>query len=128
MIPGYMTETVNVLRRTSPYSAAASRDSFNNPIYGAPPTWPIVYTNISVRVSLTGKKIRWEGTGETVHPEGVLYYTTDHVLQPDDRIVIQTSLQGIGTGIEYIVASVWPAALLPGGVPDHFQAELQLPQ
>lgn len=126
MLPLILTENVNVLRRAN--STTASRDSFNNPVYGTPTTWNAFYSNIKVRVSLTGKRIKWGETGEMIHPQGILYFSTQYTILPEDRLVILSSAQGITTGVEYIVTAVWPATLLPAGNPDHFQAEIQLPQ
>src|SRR5271169_2009196 len=101
MLPLILTELVNVLRRQNTQSA--SKDQFNNPSYGAPTTWASAYTGINVRVSLSGKKIKWAGTGELIYPEGIFYIPTQYTIKPQDRIVIVTSQQGLTTGVEYIV-------------------------
>jgi hypothetical protein len=128
MLPLVLSESVNVLRRANPNAPSASRDQLNNPVYGSPQTWAAVYTKIQVRVSLTGKKIKWAATGDLVYPEGILYYSPQYTLQSDDRIVVQSSQQGLPVGVEYIVTSIWPMSLLPSGTPDHWCGELQLPQ
>ncbi|MHB8483862.1 MAG: hypothetical protein ACYDBV_14210 [Nitrospiria bacterium] len=123
MVPSVYTDLVNVLRRKT--TSSASRDTFNNPVYGTPQNWPVVYTNAKVRVSLSGKKIKWDGTGNLIQFEGVLYYSKAYTIQPDDRIVIQ-SAPGQPTGIEYVVDGVWPVFNMLGVV-DHFQGNLRLP-
>lgn len=123
MINGIFSDTVNASRRVS--STSASRDQFNNPIYGDPTTWPLIYTNIKVRLAWSGKQIRYSNTGELIYPSGTMYYSKFLTLKPEDRIITVVS-PGIPTGIEYIIEAVYPSYILHGVV-DHYEANVRLP-
>lgn len=121
MINSICTDTVNVLRRaTNP-----SVDVLNNPSYGDPTDWPVVYQNIKIRLAFSGKQIKISSTGELVYPTATAYIPKNYTFKPMDRIVTVKS-PGIQPGIEYVVEAVYPAYIL-NGVVDHYEANIHLP-
>jgi hypothetical protein len=123
MINSIFTDLVNIRRRTS--YTSASRDSFNNPIYGDPTTWPIVYTNISVRLAWSGKQMKVSNSGELIFPQGTIYIPKNITLLPEDRIITVTNPANM-TGIEYVLTAIYPSYLL-NTIIDHFEGNLSLP-
>ena len=122
MIFGTYTDVINVLRRND--ISVASRDVLNNPTYGIPTSWPIVYSNINVRLQFSGKELIFAPTGELVLPEGILYIDKQYTLQPMDHIVTITT-PGYPTGIEYVVLSIVPA-FYGNSLVDHYECRFQL--
>ena len=118
MLPGnLLTELVTIKRRNS-----QGRDSLNNPIYGQPTSgagWYTVIANLPVRLAFSGKGVNFSPEGERITPNGIMYFNTQVVLLPEDRVLTST-------GIEYNVINVSTAYLM-GSVVDHFEAKLQLP-
>lgn len=123
MTPNFFTDVVNVRRRGA--STVASRDQLNNPVYGDPVSFPIVYTGIKVRLLWSGKTMVFATTGELIRPSGTLYYPTNIILLPEDRIVT-VSVPGYANGVEYILTSTVPAFIFSGRV-DHMEGQLSLP-
>lgn len=123
MLPAVYTDIINVTRRV-PYDTAP-RDSLNNPVYGDPADWTIVYSNIKVRLAFTGKPLQFMATGELIQPAGVLYYDKTYVILPMDRI-ITVNVPGSIPGIEYVVNNVSPLFRIHGVV-DHMQGSVLLP-
>ena len=123
MIQSIYTDKVNILRRES--YLIASRDSINNPVYGTPTSWNVVYSNIYIKIGYSGKQMKVSTTGELIYPSCTGYYSTQYILQPEDRIIIVDSV-GIPPGIEYVVESVYPSYLM-FGILDHYQFEAHLP-
>jgi hypothetical protein len=123
MTPNFFTDVVNVRRRVA--STAASRDALNNPVYGDPVSFPIVFTGIKVRLLWSGKTMVFATTGELIRPSGTLYYPTNIILLPEDRIVT-VSVPGYANGVEYILTSTVPAFIFSGRV-DHMEGQLSLP-
>jgi hypothetical protein len=123
MFQSIYTDLVNVRRRISP--TAASRDSLNNPYFGDPVSFPIVYTGIKVRILFSGKTMVFAATGELIYPSGVLYYPPNYTLLPEDRI-ITVNVPGYANGVEYILTSAVPAFIFSGKV-DHMEGQLSLP-
>jgi len=123
MINAIFTDIVNVKRRIS--STTASRDTFNNPVYGDPTTWPIVLAGIRVRLAWSGKQMKVSNTGELIYPAGTLYYPKTFTLMPEDRIVTLNSA-GEPNGIEYVVEAIYPAYIMHGVV-DHYEGSVHLP-
>jgi hypothetical protein len=122
MIAGIYTDIISVFRRPDP--SAASRDVLNNPAYGVPTGWPIIYSNINARLQFSGKELVFAPTGELVLPEGVLYIDKQYPVQPMDHIVtVQTP--GYPTGVEYVILSVVPA-FYGNGLVDHYECRFQL--
>lgn len=124
MLFNVYSDTINVLRRIDPSASGASRDSIGNLIYGEPTSWPVVYSNINVRLQMSGKELVFAPTGELVLPEGILYYSAQYTLQPMDHIVTITQ-PGYPVGIEYVVLSVVPA-FYGHALVDHYEARIQL--
>ena len=114
-------DTVNVLRRDS----SASVDALNNPNYGAPTSWPAVYTGIKIRIAYSGKQIQIKSTGELVYPTASIYYSTAYTLKPMDRIITVSSPGNI-SGIEYVIESIYPAMLM-SNVVSHMEGNIHLP-
>lgn len=123
MIPAIFTDVVNIKRRAS--TSTASRDTFNNFVYGDPTTWPVVYAGINVRLAWSGKQMKVSNTGELIYPTGTLYFPKIYILLPEDRIV-NLSSPGIVSGIEYVIEAVYPAYLMHGVV-DHYEGSVHLP-
>jgi hypothetical protein len=123
MFAAIFTDVVNVRRRTT--STAASRDALNNPVYGDPTVFPIVYTGIKVRILFSGKSMIFPATGEIIRPQGIMYYPTNLTILPQDRVVT-VSTPGYPANIEYVVTSFVPGFLFNGKV-SHFEAQLALP-
>ena len=121
MIAAILTDQVNITRRTS----APSYDSLNNPIYGSPDTWPLVYQNIKIRLAWQGKSMTIKNTGELIYPSATIYLPKNISLLPEDRI-ITVICPGVATGIEYVLEAFWPAYILHGVV-DHNEGSLHLP-
>jgi hypothetical protein len=122
MIDFLFNENVIVKRRPSLGSGSgqASRDSFNNPIYGAPTAgWTTVYSAMPCKLAFSGTPIEFSPTGERVKPSGVLYFSSDNVLQHEDRIITSN-------GIEYVVTSLQYAYMTPNVI-DHSEATVELP-
>jgi hypothetical protein len=121
MLNYLLNSLVTVQRRVN--SASAPRDSFNNPVYGAPTaTWPVVYTNMPCRLAFSGTPIEFSPTGERVKPSGVVYYPTNYTLFHEDRILVNF---GYGP-IEYIITSI-QAAYQTSTVISHMEANVELP-
>ena len=106
LAPYILTEYINVFRRTS--YTTASRDSFNNPVYGETPSgWNQVYTNMKCRISYSAKDTRYAPTGELVVPTAELIYDPSaYTLQAQDHVVI-TQSPGWPVGTEYDIDSVY---------------------
>ncbi len=121
MITAFYQDTVNILRRDE----NASLDDLNNPNYGDPTTWPVVYKNIKVRLAWSGKRIQISSTGELIYPSGTLYYSKNYTLKPMDRI-LTVSTPGIPAGIEYVIEAIYPSFIL-NGVVDHMEGNVHLP-
>jgi hypothetical protein len=111
-----LAQTVTIRRRQS-----TGRDSLNNPVYGAPTDglgWSTIYEQVPVRLAFSSKMIRFVPEGERITPNGVMYYNTDYILKPEDRVLTSD-------GIEYTVISVVEGRM--GLTIDHYEAILQLP-
>ena len=123
MINAIFKDIVNIKRR--PATTTASRDSFNNPVYGDPTTWPVVLAGIPIRLAWSGKQMKVSSTGELIYPSGTLYYSRNYILMPEDRIVtVQTP--GVPIGIEYVIEAIYPSYILHGVV-DHYEGAVHLP-
>ena len=123
MFAAIFTDIVNIRRRVS--STVASRDVLNNPVYGDPTGWNLVYTGIRARLLWSGKDMIFASTGEIIKPSGVMYYSPNFTIMPQDRI-ITVSTPGYPSQIEYVVTSVVPGYLFNGKV-SHYEAQLSLP-
>jgi hypothetical protein len=123
MLSNLFHDTVNILRRID--TSSASRDAFNNPVYGDPTTWNIVYTNLKLRLAFSGKGMKISSTGEILKPQGQGYCSKYINIRPEDRIIIVSS-PGVAVGTEYVVESVWSSYLM-NNVVDHFEFSFNLP-
>jgi hypothetical protein len=123
MLQTVFHDRVNILRRTD--SDSASRDAFNNPVYGSPESWDPVYEDISLRLSFSGKDLKVSSTGELIKPQGTGYCNRDVILSSMDRIIIVSS-PGAPAGTEYVINSVW-ASYRMNGVVDHYEFSYTLP-
>jgi hypothetical protein len=122
MIDFLFNESVIVKRRPGLGSSSgqASRDSFNNPVYGAPTAgWTTVYSTMKCKLAFSGTPIEFAPTGERVKPQGVMYFSSDNILQHEDRIITSN-------GIEYVVTSLQYAYMTPQVI-DHTEATIELP-
>jgi hypothetical protein len=122
MLNFLLNEKVIIKRRPELGSGSgmASRDSFNNPIYGAPTaSWTSPYTNMPCRLAFSGTPIEFAPTGERVRPEGTMYYPVDYILQHEDRVITSG-------GIEYVIISIQKAYMTPNVI-SHMEANIQLP-
>lgn len=118
MIPGIFNEEITIKRRVS--LAAASRDSLNNPIYGAPTaTWNTVYSNVPARLAFSAKPLQFAQTAERVTPNGVVYIPADYTIYHEDRVLTSA-------GVEYVVISV-AAGYINNSSIDHWELEVSLP-
>ena len=109
---------VTVKRRLA--IGVASRDSLNNPIYGAPTTsWNTVYTNMPARLAFSAKPLEFAPTAERITPSGIMYIPNNYTIYHEDRIITPD-------GIEYVVISV-ASGYLNNNVLDHYELELALP-
>ena len=109
---------VTVKRRLS--ISAASRDSLNNPIYGAPTaSWNTAYSNMPARLAFSAKPLQFAPTAERITPNGVMYIPPQYTIYHEDRIITPD-------GIEYIVVSV-VAGYINNTVLDHYELEVALP-
>ena len=100
-----LVDKINVLRRTD--ISTASRDAFNNPVYGDPTDWTPVYSNILVRLAYDNKGIRFAPTGELIAPSATMFYdSSKYTLAAMDHIYIVDS-PGWPTGTEYVVDAVY---------------------
>ena len=98
----------------------ASRDSFNNPIYGAPTaTWITAYTNMPARLAFNAKPLQFAPIAERPTPNGVIYIPKEYTIYHEDRILTPD-------GIEYVVTSV-AAGYINNTVLDHYELEVALP-
>ena len=124
-LPNYvLTENVNVYRRVS--YIAASRDALNNPVYGNPESWNLVYSNMPCRLSYNDKKIRFAPTGELIQPTAELIYdSSTYTMQAMDKINITIS-PGWPTGTEYYVNAVY-TSFYEQGIPAFGKADILLP-
>ena len=123
MFSAIFTDLVNIRRRIA--YTAASRDQLNNPVYGDPVSFSIVYIGIKVRILWSGKSMIFPATGEIIRPQGIMYYPTSITLLPEDRVVTLNT-PGYPAGIEYVVTSFVPGYIFNGKV-DHYEAQLALP-
>ena len=123
MIAGIFSDVINVRRRQ--LYTTASRDAFNNPYFGDPTTWPLVYSSIKVRLAWSGKQMKVSNTGELIYPTGIIYVPSSILLQPQDRIITITNPANM-TGIEYVLEAIYPSYLLHNKK-DHFEGSLHLP-
>ena len=118
MLQSIFNSTVTVKRRTD--SSIASRDIFNNPVYGAPTaSWQTIYTDMPCRLAFSSKPIQFAPTGERVTPNGVAYIPQNYTIYHEDRIITSG-------GTEYVVTSIVPA-YLNNNVIDHYEAIVELP-
>jgi hypothetical protein len=118
MINFLFNESVTIKRRLD--VSIASRDSLNNPVYGAPTaSWTTVYSNMPCKLAFSGTPIEFAPTGERVKPQGVLYYSKDYTLQHEDRILTPG-------GIEYVLTSI-QTAYMTSQVISHMEGNLELP-
>lgn len=109
---------VTVKRRAS--IAVASRDSLNDPIYGAPTaSWDTVYTNMPARLAFGAKPLQFAPIAERITPSGVMYIPQNYTIYHEDRILTPD-------GIEFVVVSV-VAGYLNNTVLDHYELLLALP-
>lgn len=119
MIPAIFNQNFQVYRRTS-----GGRDALNNPTYGEPVSgagWSLIYPVMLARLAFSSKSIQFAHTGERPTPSGILYYSADFVLQPEDRIFTPDTKP-----IQYIVLSIVPG-YIANQVIDHYEAILGLP-
>jgi hypothetical protein len=127
MLHWFYNTTVTVKRRANatPLSGAsgaitvASRDIFNNPVYGAPATWTAVYSAMPCRLAFKDRGVQFAPTGERIQPTGTLYYPAEYNLYQEDRIVT-------ADGIEYVLTGINDAYLTPTTL-SHHEGELSLP-
>ncbi len=120
MILALLDEVVTVKRRNT--VASASRDSFNNPVYGAPTSgagWYTAYTNMPIRFAFSKKDVEFAPTGERIKPNGVAYSTIDYTIFHEDRFITSN-------GVEYVVTGV-SKGYLTGNVLDHMEYTVELP-
>jgi hypothetical protein len=117
MIPAIYNTTVDVRRRIDVTSA--SRDILNNPIYGDPAAWGIVYTAMPARLAFSSKDLQFASTGERITPSGIMYYQVTFTLFPQDRVITQQ-------GVEYVVADI-TTGYLNNVILDHYTCKLLLP-
>jgi hypothetical protein len=122
--PYLLTETVNVLRRAN--YLTVSRNALNDPSYGSPETWNVVYYNMNCRLSFSNKDVRYAPTGELIAPTAELIYDPSvYTLYSQDHIVIQKS-PGWPVGVEYSVDSVY-ISFYEQGIPNHGMCRIRLP-
>jgi hypothetical protein len=113
-----LNEVVTVKRRES--ALTASRDSLNNPVYGAPTaTWNLIYPAMPVRFAFRDKGIQFAPTGERLLPNGVMYFDKEYDLQVEDRVLT-------ATGVEYVVTAITLGYQMPSVV-SHKEAKVELP-
>lgn len=118
MIQALYNKLITVKRRLD--ISVASRDIFNNPIYGTPTTgWSTPYTNVPARIALSAKPLKFESTAERITPRGVVYIPPEFTVYHEDRIITPD-------GIEYVIVSVVPG-YLNNNVIDHWEIEIDLP-
>ena len=118
MLPAIYNLKVTVKRRTD--ISVASRDIFNDPIYGTPTVgWNTVYTNMPARLAFSAKPLQFAPTAERVTPNGVMYIPNNYQIFHEDRVLTPD-------GIEYVVVSV-VAGYLNNTVLDHYELEVALP-
>lgn len=118
MLPAVFNSKVQVKRRLG--IAVASRDSFNNPIYGAPTTtWNTIYTNMPARLAFSAKPLQFAPTAERITPNGIIYIPANYQIYHEDRIITSD-------GVEYVVVSV-VSGYLNNNVLDHFELKVELP-
>ena len=100
--------------------SVASRDSLNNPIYGAPTaSWQTIYTNMPTRLAFSAKPLQFAPVAERITPNGVMYISKDYTVYHEDRIITPD-------GVEYVVVSV-VAGYINNNVLDHYELEVALP-
>jgi hypothetical protein len=118
MINFLLNENVLVKRRKD--ISVASRDDFNNPIYGAPTSsWTTVYASMPCRLAFSGTPIEFAMIGERIKPQGAMYAPVEFVCQQEDRVLT-------GGGIEYVITSV-QKAYMTSNVLSHYEYTLELP-
>lgn len=118
MIQGIFNEPVTIKRRGS--YTTASRDSINDPIYGAPTaSWTTVYTGMMARLAFVDNKLRFAQTGERLEPAGTMYFDKSYLVLPEDRVITSGN-------VEYVVVGVVAGYVL-NTVIDHWEAILALP-
>ncbi len=117
MIPAIYNTTVDVRRRID--VTVASRDVLNNPIYGDPVVWGIIYSAMPARLAFSSKDMQFVSTGERITPSGIMYYQAAFTLYPQDRIITTN-------GIEYVVGDI-TTGYLNNTIIDHFSCKLLLP-
>jgi hypothetical protein len=71
-----------------------------------------------VRLAFSSKLIKFAKEGERIIPTGVMYYNTDYLLKPEDRVLTTD-------GIEYVATSVVEGRT--GATIDHYEVVLTLP-
>lgn len=119
MIGGIFNTLVTVKRRPSP---SASRDSLNNPVYGAPTaSWTTVYSDMPARFGLGGKPLQFAAPAERVTPSGVVYIPPEFIVYHEDRILTSDV-----NPIEYVVVSVVPGYINNTTI-DHWELDIALP-
>jgi hypothetical protein len=125
LLPYLLTEVIQVQRRTS--YTIASRDIFNDPIYGETPGgWNTIYTNMQCRISYNSKDVRYAPTGELVVPTAELIYDpANYTLQSQDHVIIVTS-PGWPVGTEYVISECY-SSYYEMGIVNHTLCKIKLP-
>ncbi len=117
MIQAIFNTTATIKRRKS--YLIASRDVFNNPIYGAPTaTWDTIYTDMPARFAFHASPLQFAPIAERVTPAGVVYIPPEYIVYHEDRVLVD--------GVEYVVVSV-NTGYINNTVIDHYELEVELP-
>lgn len=120
MIQAIFNTIFTVKRRAD--VGSASRDSLNNPVYGAPTaSWTTVYTGMPGRLALNAKPLQFAATAERITPNGVVYIPAGYTIYHEDRILTADT-----NPIEYVVISV-AVGYVQNNVIDHYELEIALP-
>ena len=113
MLAPWLNSTVQVQRRSS----NPSRNTLNEPNYGAESSWPMIYTNLAVRIEYEPEKMQWTPTGERVNPNPSDFFMyvddtnptdgTKTTVNIEDRVTILTADEPGIIGKLYIVTAVF---------------------
>src|SRR5438309_601396 len=102
MLSAWLNTQVKVQRR-----ASSSRNSLNEPSYGAEGSYPVAYATLDVRIEFWDKTMEWTEVGERIVPNQLyMYVEPEYTINPEDRITIISSDATPIVGQLYLVTAV----------------------
>lgn len=113
MLSPWLNSSVTIQRRSS----NPARNILNEPNYGVESTWPVIYTNLAVRIEYQPEKMEWTPLGERVNPNPSDFFMyVDDTNAPDgtklsvnveDRVTVTIADEPAIIGRLYIITAVF---------------------